>query len=145
MPLNWNPLWLTLRVGGMATAGALLPGLWLAYLLATRARKPLFGILALLLATPVVILAFILFRPAFTWQAGAAAGALAALPLIALGLRTPLEALDRAYGSAARSLGISEFRIFCRVMLPLGWRPVLAASAIAFARVFAEWTIVASL
>ena len=40
MPLNWTSVWLTLRVAGIATAGALLPGLWLAYLLATRARKP---------------------------------------------------------------------------------------------------------
>jgi molybdate transport system permease protein len=148
MPLNWSPLWLSLRVAGIATAGALLPGLWLAYLLATRAftgRKAVFTLLALLLATPVVILASILARPAFLWPAGAAAGALAALPFVALGVRTSLRTLDQAYGNAARSLGMGEWRIFWRVILPLGWRPVLAACAIAFARVFAEWTIAGAL
>jgi len=145
MSFNWSSLWLSLRVAGIATAGALLPGLWLAYLLATRTRKALFAFLALLLATPVVILASILLRPAFPWPAGAAAGVLAALPVIALGVRTGLETLNLAYGNAARSLGIGGLRIFFRVMLPLAWRPVLGASAVAFARVLAEWTIVAAL
>lgn len=148
MPFNWSPLWLGLRVAGMATAGALIPGLWLAYLLATRefsGRKLTCALLALLLAAPIVILAFILFRPTFPWQAAAAVGVVAALPLISLGVRTQLQALDRAYGNAARSLGASEWRIFWRLMLPLAWRPILAASTIAFARVLVEWTLVAAL
>jgi molybdate transport system permease protein len=148
MPLNWSPLWLSLRVAGLATVGALPPGLWLGYLLATRqfaGRRSTFALLALLLATPTVILASILLRPGFQWQAGAAVGVAAALPLIALGARTPLQALDRAYGNAARSLGVSEWRIFWRVFLPLGWRPLFAASAVAFARVLAEWSIVVAL
>jgi molybdate transport system permease protein len=139
--------WLSLRVPGIATLAALLPGIWIAYLLATRARKPLalLAPLAILLATPILIVASILLRPAFPWPIAAAAGVLAALPFFAFGLRTPIETLDRAYGNAARSLGISEFRIVFRLILPLAWRPLLAASAIAFARVFAEWTIAASL
>jgi molybdate transport system permease protein len=148
MPFNWSPLLLSLRVAGIATAGALLPGIWLSYLLATRSftgRRTVYAFLALLLATPVVILASILARPAFNWPAGAAAGVFAALPFLALGLRAPLRSLDLAYGNAARSLGIGEWRIFWRVILPLGWRPVLAVTAVAFARVLAEWTLVAAL
>jgi molybdate transport system permease protein len=147
MPVNWSPLWLSLRVAGVATAGALGPGLWLAYLLATRpfaGRKTAFFLLALLLAIPVVIVASIILRPAFPWTLAAAAGVLAATPLIALGAFSRLRSLDRRYGNAARSLGVSEWRIFWRVLLPLGWRPVLAACAIAFARVLAEWTIVSA-
>jgi molybdate transport system permease protein len=53
--------------------------------------------------------------------------------------------LNREYGDAARSLGCSEWRIFWRVMLPLSWRPILAAAGVAFARVLAEWSIVAAL
>jgi hypothetical protein len=30
-------------------------------------------------------------------------------------------------------------------MLPLGWRPILAAAGIAFVRVWIEWSIVAAL
>jgi molybdate transport system permease protein len=148
MSFHWPPVWLSLQVAGLATAGALALGLWLAYSLATRefvARKATLGLLALLFATPVVILAWMFFRPAFRWQAGVLAGTIAALPPIALGARRSLQDLDRAYGNAARSLGASEWRIFWRVMLPLGWRPILAAAAVAFVRVWMEWSIVAAL
>jgi len=148
MTLPWPPVWLSLRVAGLATAVALVLGLWLAYRVATReftGRKATLGLLALLFATPAVILAWLLLRPVFPWQAGAAFGVIAALPPIVLGSRRPLQDLDREYGNAARSLGSSEWRIFWRVMLPLGWRPILAAAGIAFARVLAEWTIVTAL
>jgi molybdate transport system permease protein len=148
MTLNWPPVWLSLRVAGLATAGALVMGLWLAHRVATRefiGRKATLGLLALLFATPVVILAWFFLRPVFPWQAGAAVGVIAALPPIVLGLRRPLQDLNREYGNAARSLGCSEWRIFWRVMLPLGWRPILAAAGVAFVRVLAEWTIVTAL
>jgi molybdate transport system permease protein len=148
MNLNWPPVWLSLQVAGIATAVALVLGVWLVYQLAMRefaGRKPALGLLALLFATPVVILAWLLLRPVFPWQAGAAAGVIAALPPIVLGARRPLQDLNREYGDAARSLGCSEWRIFWRVMLPLGWRPILAAAGVAFVRVLAEWSIVAAL
>ena len=148
MTLNWPPVWLSLRVAGIATAGALAVGLWLGHRVATReftGRKATMGVLALLFAMPVVILAWVLLRPAFSWQAAAAVGVIAALPPVVFGSRNRLQELDREYGNAARSLGCSEWRIFWRVMLPLGWRPILAAAAIAFVRVWMEWTIVAAL
>ena len=148
MTLNWPLVWLSLRVAGLATAGALVIGLSLGYRLATAefiGRKVTLGALALLFATPVMILAWVLLRPVFPWQAGAAVGVIAALPPVVLGARRPFEDLNQAYGDAARSLGCSEWRIFWRVMLPLGWRPILAAAGVAFARVWIEWSIVAAL
>jgi molybdate transport system permease protein len=148
MTLNWPPVWLSLRVAGLATAGALVVGMWLAYRVATRefpGRKATLAMLALLFATPVVILAWVLLRPVFPWQAGAAVGVIAALPPIVLGSRMQLEKLNREYGDAARSLGCSEWRIFWRVMLPLGWKQILTAAGVAFVRVLAEWSIVAAL
>jgi molybdate transport system permease protein len=70
---------------------------------------------------------------------------MAALPPIVFGARRPFQELDREYGNAARSLGCSEWRIFWRVMAPLGWRPILAAAGVAFVRVWIEWSIVAAL
>jgi molybdate transport system permease protein len=148
MTLNSPPVWLSLQVAGFATTGALFLGLWLVYRVATRqfiGRTAVLGLLSLAFATPVVILAWVFMRPAFPWQAGAASGMIAALPPIVLGARGPLHDLNRKYGGAARSLGCSEWRIFWRVMLPLGWRPILAAAGIAFVRVLVEWSIVAAL
>jgi molybdate transport system permease protein len=148
MTPNWPPVRLSFQVAGLATAVALVLGLWLVYRVATRefrGRTAILGLLTLLLATPVVILAWVFLRPAFPWQAGAAVGVIAALPPIVLGVRRPLQDLNREYGNAARSLGCSEWRIFWRVILPLGWRPILAAAGVAFVRVLAEWSIVAAL
>src|SRR3954471_23812582 len=131
MPFNWTPLWLAARVAGAATAGAIFPGLWLTYMLATRefaGRRAAVALLAVLLAVPVVLVAFFLFRPAFPWEAGAFAGVLGAIPLIAFGASTPLQQLERDYGNASRSIGASVWRVFARVMLPLAWRPILAVS-----------------
>src|ERR1035438_3112168 len=70
MTLNWPLVWVSLRVAGLATAGALVVGLWLGWLLTTRefiGRKATLGVLALLFAMPVVILAWVLLRPVFPW------------------------------------------------------------------------------
>jgi molybdate transport system permease protein len=143
MTLNWPVVWLSLRVAGAATVGALVVGLWLGWRVATReftGRKAVLGALALLFATPVVILASLFLQTAvFQRQAVAAAGVFAALPLIVFGARRPFEQLNREYGNAARSLGCSEWRIFWRVILPLGWRPILAAAVVGFVRVWIEW------
>ena len=143
MTLDWYSLWLCLRAAGVATAGALVLGLWLGYQLAVRefkGRKAILGVLALLFATPSVILAWTFLRPMFHWQIHAA-GVFAALPLIVFGSRRPIQDLNREYGNAARSLGCSDWRIFWRVMAPLAWRPILAAAGVAFVRVWVEWII----
>jgi molybdate transport system permease protein len=147
MPTDWSPLWLSLRVAALGTAGALLPGFWLAHLLTTRptARPVILTLASLLFATPVIILAFLLRRTAWTWQLAAAVGMLAALPCIVYGACAAWHSLNRDYAAAARSLGNSEWRIFLRILLPLSWRALLAAMALAFTRVLVEWTIVRAL
>jgi molybdate transport system permease protein len=143
-----SKLWLSLQVAGVATVGGLAPGIWLAYRLAMResvGRKLLLGALALLFAAPLVILAWVLLRPAFPWQVGAVAGALAVIPVVVLGSRHRVAEVNRAYGNAARSLGCTEWRIFWRVVLPLAWPALIAAAGVAFVRVWAEWAIVAAL
>jgi molybdate transport system permease protein len=138
-------LWLSLQVAGVATAGGLALGLWLANRLSTgesAARKVLLSALALLWAAPLILLARLLLLPVLPWyQAGTAAGMLTAMAVIALSSRNRMAAVDREYGNAARSLGSSEWRIFWRVVLPLGWRVLLGATALAFLRVWLEWSI----
>jgi molybdate transport system permease protein len=70
----------------------------------------------------------------FTWQAAVVAAVLHSAPLLILSARAALEEVDASFERAARTLGASEWRIFWHVSLPLAWKPILAATALAFAR-----------
>ena len=156
MAIDWFPLWLSLRVAGVATALSLAVGLWLAWLLANRkfrGKNVLDAAVTLPLVLPPTVLGYYLLvvlgrmspigqlwesvfgHPlVFTWQAAVAASTVHALPLLVKTARASLESVDRTYEKAARNLGASEWRVFWRVSMPLARRSVLAATVLAFAR-----------
>lgn len=134
MPVDWSPLWLSIRVAGLATAISVAIGLWLGW-------RRLHPFVALQLALPPTILcSYFLFKP-LTWQVAVAAGVVYAVPFLARTSAAALQAVDPAYGNAGRSLGASEWRVFWRVSLPLAYRPIAAAAAIAFARILTEYAV----
>lgn len=156
MGINWFPLWLSLRVAGLATLISLILGLWLAYTLANRSfrgRDVLDAAATLPLVLPPTVLGYYLLvllgrnspvgrihewifgQPlVFTWHAAVVASTLHAIPLVVKSARAALESVDRSYERAARSLGASEWRVFWRVTLPLARRSIVAAGVLAFAR-----------
>jgi molybdate transport system permease protein len=144
MPVEWSPLWLSLRAAGTATAAALLPGLWLGYVLRDRPRASALAALPLGFP-PVIVCAFLLStyaRRAFGWEFAAAAGIVYALPLLARAARAAFLEIEPQYAAAARTLGASEWRVFWVIALPLAWRPIFGAASLAFARLLAEFAIV---
>jgi molybdate transport system permease protein len=142
------PLWLALRVAGFSTGISVVVGLWLAWTLANRefTGKRVLGALATAaLALPAPVLCYYLLGVfARIWPLTeinlVAAGVVSALPLPIRAARTAFESLDPNLGKAARSLGASGWRVFLRIELPLALRPILAAVALAFARVLGELT-----
>jgi molybdate transport system permease protein len=156
MTIDWFPLWLSLRVAGLATLISLGLGIWLAYLLANRefrGKELLDAAVTLPLVLPPTVLGYYLLvvlgresglgrfyewlfgQPlVFTWQAAVVAAMLHAIPLLVKSARAALESLDRSYERAARNLGASELRVFWRVSLPLARRSIFAAAVLAFAR-----------
>jgi molybdate transport system permease protein len=64
-----------------------------------------------------------------------------ALPLLVKSARAALESVDRSYERAARNLGASEWKLFWRVTMPLAWRSILAATALAFARSLGDFGV----
>ena len=156
MPIDWFPLWLSLRVAILSTALALGGGLWIAYILANRdfkGKEVVDAAVTLPLVLPPTVLGYYLLvllghaspigqawerifgSPlVFTWKAAVIASLLHALPLLVKSARAALESVDRSCERAARTLGASEWRLFWRVTLPLARRSILAATALAFAR-----------
>src|SRR6266545_267470 len=63
MPIDWFPLWLSLRVAALSTLFSLLVGLWLAYLLANRefrGREAVDAVATLPLVLPPTVLGYYL-------------------------------------------------------------------------------------
>jgi molybdate transport system permease protein len=156
MPIDWFPLWLSLRVAGLSTLFSLVLGLWLAYVLANRefrGKGVVDAAATLPLVLPPTVLGYYLLvtlgresalgrlyesvvgQPlVFTWQAAVVAATVHAFPLLVKTARAALESVDRSYEKAARTLGATEWRVFWRVTLPLARRSIFAAGVLAFAR-----------
>lgn len=163
MPLDWFPLWLSLRVAAISTAIALVAGLWLAWTLANRTfrgKEVLDAAITLPLVLPPTVLGYYLLIAlgrasplghlyelivgaplVFTWQAAVVASLFHSTPLLVKSARAAFESVDRSYERAARNLGATEFRLFWRVTLPLVRRSVLAAGALAFARSLGDFGV----
>jgi len=133
---DWPAVLQTLRVAAAATAISLVLGIWLGHLLVDRRAAVLAASLPLALP-PTIVCSYFLFR-AFTEPVAVAAAALYGLPFLARAARLALQSVQRRYLDAARIVGASEWRVFWRIALPLAIRPVLAATAIVFARIGTE-------
>jgi molybdate transport system permease protein len=161
MQIDWFPLWLSLRVAGIATLIALIVGIAIAYLLANasfRGRDLLDALVTLPLVLPPTVLGYYLLvllgrntslgklyewmfgSPlVFSWQAAVVAALLHSAPLLIKSSRAALESVDHTYERAGRSLGASELAIFMRITLPLAWRSIMAAVALCFARAMGDF------
>lgn len=160
-PIDWFPLWLSLKVAFVSTVIALGGGLWIAYILANRdfrGKAVADAAVTLPLVLPPTVLGYYLLvllgqssplgkiwekifgSPlVFTWKAAVVAALFHSVPLLVKSSRAALESIDRSCERAARTLGASEWKLFWRVTLPMAQRSILAAAALAFARSLGEF------
>jgi len=161
--IDWYPLWLSLRVAALATLLVIFIGTAISYLLARqnfRGKDLLDSILTLPLVLPPTVLGYYLLvllgrsspfgeayefvfrRPlVFTWQAAVVAAVVHSAPLFIKAARAAIEAVDRRYEYAARSLGASQWRTFFLVTLPLVGNQVAALAALSFARSLGDFGV----
>lgn len=158
---EWEIVALTLKVGGVATLATLPLAFALAFALA-RGRFPgrvlLDALVHLPLVVPPVVTGWLLllaFGPLgpigsrlaawfgasvmFRWTGAAIAAGVMALPLMVRAIRLSIEAVDRRYEQAARTLGAGRWRTFRTITLPLSRPGVLAAAVLGFARAIGEF------
>lgn len=158
--LDLSPLWISLKVSGVATLVTFLLGIIVAYRLVGwrgQWRSLLDGLFISPLILPPTVVGFMLLQLfgqnslfgkllqqlnieiIFTWYAGAIAATVVTFPLM---YRTALGAFEQIDGNllhAARTLGASEARIFWRISLPLALPGILAGATLAFARGLGEF------
>ncbi|MGO9467326.1 MAG: molybdate ABC transporter permease subunit [Isosphaeraceae bacterium] len=156
-----SPLWLSLRVAGLATLLIVAVGLPASLFLA-RARFPgkalVAGILILPLVLPPTVLGYYLLvilgrrsllghwleetvgvTLVFHWSGAVVASAVAAFPLFLLPARGAFESIDPTLEDAARLLGRGEISVFLAVTIPLAWRGLAAGVVLAFARALGDF------
>lgn len=82
---------------------------------------------------------FFSYKIAFSWTATVLAAVAMSFPLMYRSARGALEQLDPNLAQAARTLGLSESRIFWRISLPTAMPGIAAGAVLAFARGMGEF------
>ena len=157
--MDFSPFWISLKVALAATAATFVLGLAAARLVTCmkRGKGLVDGLFSLPMVLPPTVVGFFLLlifgargllgealakaglSVVFTWQGAVIAAAAVSFPITYRTARGALEQIDENVVNAARTLGMSERRIFFRILLPLA-RPGIAAGVIlSFARALGEF------
>jgi molybdate transport system permease protein len=160
-PEEWTALRLSLLVAATATAGSLVPGLAVGYVLA-RGRFPgkwvLDTLVHLPLILPPVVTGYLLLiwfgrrGPvgvflaehfgivlSFRWTGAALACAVMGFPLLVRAIRLSIEAVDSRLEEAAGTLGAGPAWVFAAVTLPLILPGIIAGLILSFAKAMGEF------
>lgn len=158
---DWSPFWISLKTGVVATVICFFLGLWAArqvLRLGPKARAVVDGFLTLpMVVAPTVagfflLLLFSLRRPVGgflyeqmgikvvqTWLGCVVAASVIAFPLMYRNARAAFEQVDPDLVYAARTLGMSELKLFWRVVLPAAGPGVASGTVLTFARALGEY------
>ena len=162
--MDWNAIWLSLRLATLTTLLLLILGLPLAWWLAfSRWRwKFLFeAVVALPIVLPPTVLGFyvlIAIGPhspigqayqaitghglPFTFQGLLVASVLYSLPFAVQPFTVALSHVDQRLIEASWCLGAGRFTTFLRITLPLAWPGVLTGMVLSFAHTIGEFGVV---
>lgn len=159
--LDWSPLLISLKTGAVATIFAFFLGIYAAR--KTIQARPgvkavLDGILTLPMVLPPTVAGFFLLlifstrRPigsflydtfdikvVQSWAGCVIAATVIAFPLMYRNARAAFEQMDVSLIYAARTLGMSEVKIFWKVVLPTAGPGVAAGTILTFARALGEY------
>ena len=142
--MAWRPLVITLETALTATFITFFAGIGAAYgvMRLRHGRGVADAILMLVFGKRSAIGKFLLqfdVSLVFTWKATVIAAVVVSLPLMYRTARGAFEQLDQNILYAARTLGISEWRIFWRVLLPNARQGILAGLVLSFTRALGEF------
>ncbi len=159
--LDWSPLLISLKTGIVATVFSFFLGIFAARKVVKAApgvRAVADGILTLPLVLPPTVAGFFLLllfstrRPfgsmlydtfgikvVQTWLGCVAAAMVISFPLMYRNARAAFEQIDVNLVYAARTLGMSETRIFWRVIMPSAGPGIASGTILTFARALGEY------
>jgi molybdate transport system permease protein len=160
MNFDLSPAWISIKITFTATLIIFFLGLFTAWWMTNyrgRWQGLLDGILTLPLVLPPTVAGFGILlligkngpignflnlfgvNIVFSWYAAVIAATVVAFPLMYKTSRGAFEQIDPNILNAARTLGVSEWKIFWKVTVPMAWPGIAAATALAFARSLGEF------
>jgi molybdate ABC transporter, permease protein len=158
--LDFSPLLISIRAAILATIVTFFFGIAAASFVSGYRGKfkgLIDGVLTLPLVLPPTVVGFLLLlmfgkngpfgklllaigmTVIFSWPATVIAASVVAFPLMYRTVRSAFEQIDPTIIYAARTLSVSEWRIFWKIMIPLAWPGVAAGTVLAFARALGDF------
>ena len=157
--MDMSPLWITFKISLVATAIVFVAGLLLAWGVTNlkKGKAVIDAVLSLPLVLPPTVMGFLILisvgtnsfigkfldtfgmKLVFTWQGASVAAAVVSFPVMYRGIRGALEQVNPTVVQAGRTLGLSEFKIMRKVMLPMAAPGILASVVLSFARCLGEF------
>jgi len=160
MLTDLTPLWLSLKTAGAATVITFFSGIaiarWISFYQG-KGKTFIDGLIILPMVLPPTVIGFILLiifgkngligqtlfklgiTIVFSWPAAVIAATVVSFPLMYKTTRGAFEQIDTRILDAARTLGLSEWRIFWKIMLPLSLPSLCAGLTLSFARALGEF------
>lgn len=157
---EWSPLIISIKTAGLATLVTSIVGILASYFMANYRGKfkgLIDGIFTLPLILPPTVVGFFLLLVfgkngfigelllkfdisiIFSWWATVLASIVVAFPMMYRTTRAAFEQIDNNMLSAARTLGLSEWRIFYKIAIPLAFPGIIAGIILSFARAMGEF------
>ena len=99
------------------------------FLLLILGRKGIFGSMLHAIGVNIV----------FSWSATVIAAVVVAFPLMYKTAKGAFEQIDQNLINAARTMGVSDLKIFMKIIIPLAWPGIAAGTVLAFARALGEF------
>ena len=155
-----SPIIVSFKVTGLATVIVFFVGLLAAWGMSSYEGKfkgLLDGILTLPLVLPPTVAGFFILliigvrgpigkffgffgiNIVFSWYAAVIAAVVVSFPLMYKTSKGAIEQIEPNMISVARTLGMTEWQVFRKVIIPLAWPGIGAATALSFARALGEF------
>jgi molybdate transport system permease protein len=155
---DFSPLYTSIKTASVSTIITFFIGIYLAWKIGKWKNKTFWDTLFTLpMILPPTVLGFFLLlifgkrgfigeilnkinvNIIFSWSATVITAVVVSFPLMYKTAKGAIEQIDLNIINAARTMGVSEFRIFYKIILPLAWPGILAGLGLSFARALGEF------
>jgi len=158
--MDYTPLWISIKTATISTIITFFLGIIISYWMSNfkgKSKGLIDGLFTLPLILPPTVVGFFLllicgkngpvgkllelFNTSliFSWSATVLAAIVVSFPMMYRTTRSAFEQIDINILSAARTLGLSEFKIFYKIAMPLAMPGIIGGLVLSFARAMGEF------